>query len=135
MNLTDKLTISASMLLTGFAIVFGVLIFLIFLIWLYGRIVTSAQAKVGKAKAEKAKKKSQKEAAQARKTAPKAAPAAPAPVPVQESGVTDEIVAVISAAVYSMYGSGEKVRIKSIKKARARSAWANAGVLDNTRPF
>ena len=51
------------------------------------------------------------------------------------NGVTDEVVAVISAAVYSMYGSTDKVKIKSIKKASGRSAWANAGVLNNTRPF
>ena len=28
-----------------------------------------------------------------------------------------------------------KARIKSIKKSGGRSAWANAGILDNTRPF
>ena len=51
-------------------------------------------------------------------------------------GVNDEVVAVISAAVAAMYGSSGKARIKSIKKSdTGRSAWANAGLLDNTRPF
>lgn len=45
MDMMDKFTISASMLLTGFTIVFAVLIFLIFLIWLYGFIITKAQTK------------------------------------------------------------------------------------------
>ena len=40
-------------------------------------------------------------------------------------------------AVATMYGSSEKVRIKRIKKSPdgGRSAWAKAGVVDNTRPF
>ena len=51
-------------------------------------------------------------------------------------GVPEEVVAVISAAVADIYGSSAKTRIKSIKKSNGgRSAWANAGVLDNTRPF
>ena len=29
----------------------------------------------------------------------------------------------------------DKVRIKSVKRSKRRSAWAKAGVLDNTRPF
>lgn len=66
------------------------------------------------------------------------APVVAAPVaPAQTDGVSDEVVAVISAAVATMYGSSEKARIKSIKKSSdgGRSAWAKAGVLDNTRPF
>ena len=52
-------------------------------------------------------------------------------------GISDEVVAVISAAVATMYGSSEKARIKSIKTSSdgGRSAWAKAGVLDKTRPF
>lgn len=114
------------MLLTGFTIVFAVLLFLIFIIWAYGRIVSMAVKKSEDKKAAKA------EAAAARSESEvKAAPVSqPAP-----GGVTDEVVAVISAAVYSMYGSSEKVKIKSIKRSSSRSAWANAGVLNNTRPF
>ena len=58
-------------------------------------------------------------------------------VQTSDDGVSDEVVAVISAAVAAMYDSPSKARIKSIKKSSngGRSAWANAGVLDNTRPF
>ena len=55
--------------------------------------------------------------------------------PVVDDSVPDEVIAVISVAVYSMYGSREKVRIKSVKRSKKRSAWANAGVIENTRPF
>ena len=130
MDLMSKLTISASMLLTGFVIVFSVLIFLIFIIWVMGKIVTGAQ----NASANRKKIKVQKLDEQPEKVEIKK----PAPVikkPESPSGTPDEVIAVISAAVYSMYGSKQKVRIKSIKKSSSRSAWANAGVLRNTRPF
>ena len=101
---------------------------LIVLISIYGGIVSSAQnvAKKKKEKAQKAEKPLE--------------PVVTLPVSSTQSnqtnGVSDEVIAVISAAVYSMYGSSEKVRIKSIKKSNGgRSAWANAGVLNNTRPF
>lgn len=131
MDIMDKFTISASMLLTGFTIVFAVLIFLIFIIWLYGRIIIKAQNKAVAKKNVKEKVKVE------RKPEPKIQ------TPVNNKSVikpeknclNDEVVAVISAAVYSMYGSAKKVKIKSIKKSGASSAWKNAGILNNTRPF
>ena len=131
MELMDKFTISASMLLTGFTIVFSVLIFLIFIIWLYGFIITRAQGRVVDKKNEKKKVKIERK--------PDKKPIPPAEnksaAQAQSDGLSDEVVAVISAAVYSMYGSKDKVRIKSIKKSASRSAWGNAGILNNTRPF
>ena len=130
MDLATKFTLSASMLLTGFVIVFAVLFFLIFIIWFYGKIVTaginSAEKRREKKKAADTKKQQEVKV----QTVEPVATAKPV-----SNGVTDEVVAVISAAVYSMYGSTDKVKIKSIKKASGRSAWANAGVLNNTRPF
>lgn len=131
MDLMSKLTISASMLLTGFVIVFAVLIFLIFIIWLLGKIVTGAQNAATNRK--KAKVQSSKETPKVKAEVKK--PAVKAEKPASPDGIPDEVIAVISAAVYTMYGSKEKVRIKSIKKTSSRSAWANAGVLRNTRPF
>ena len=118
------------MLLTGFVIVFAVLFFLIFIIWFYGKIVTAG---INSAEKRREKKKAAETKKQQEVKAPTVEPVATAK-PVS-NGVTDEVVAVISAAVYSMYGSTDKVKIKSIKKASGRSAWANAGVLNNTRPF
>lgn len=131
MELMDKFTISASMLLTGFTIVFSVLIFLIFIIWLYGFIITRAQGKAVDKKNEKKKVKVERQ--------PDEKPVPPVEnKPVfkpQSDGLSDEVVAVISAAVYSVYGSTDKVKIKRIKKSSSRSAWGNAGILNNTRPF
>ena len=60
----------------------------------------------------------------------------PAAVVEAEPEVDDgELIAVISAAVYSMYPSSS-VRIKSVRKARSgASAWRSAGLSDNVRPF
>lgn len=127
LSLAEKGIASAKVVLTGFVVVFAVLILLIFIIKIYGAIVTKAQ-QTGKKK---------KKVIEEQKTVPAPVrPAAAVPAPVAKDGVSEEVVAVISAAVATMYGSPEKARIKSIKKSSGgRSAWANAGVLDNTRPF
>ena len=125
LSLAEKGIASAKVVLTGFVVVFAMLILLIFIIKIYGAIIQKAQD---------AGKKSKETETVAETPAPVvAAPVAPA----QADGVSDEVVAVISAAVATMYGSSEKARIKSIKKSSdgGRSAWAKAGVLDNTRPF
>ena len=122
LSLAEKGIASAKVVLTGFVVVFAMLILLIFIIKIYGAIIQKAQNAGKKSKEKKAE----------------AVAETPAPVaPAQTDGVSDEVVAVISAAVATMYGSSEKARIKSIKKSSdgGRSAWAKAGVLDNTRPF
>lgn len=52
---------------------------------------------------------------------------------------SDEIIAVISAAVASMYeGTGKQPIIRGIRRIQnksEKSAWARAGLLNNTRPF
>ncbi|MCR5652744.1 MAG: OadG family protein [Ruminococcus sp.] len=134
MDLMGKFTISASMLLTGFAIVFGVLLLLIFIIWLYGTIVSNAQNKAAQRKADKELRK-QKELLSEEKPQPKPVSVVEKQPVVESDGVSDEIVAVISAAVYTMYGSKQKVKIKSIKRRKTQSAWAKAAMLENNQPF
>lgn len=127
LSLAEKGIASAKVVLTGFIVVFAMLILLIFIIKIYGAIVQKAQGAGKKSKEKKAET-----------VAETPAPVAAVPVaPAQTDGVSDEVVAVISAAVATMYGSSDKARIKSIKKSSdgGRSAWARAGVLDNTRPF
>ena len=122
LSLAEKGIASAKVVLTGFVVVFAMLILLIFIIKIYGAIIQKAQNAGKKSKEKKAETVAE----------------TPAPVvAAQTDGVSDEVVAVISAAVATMYGSSEKARIKSIKKSSdgGRSAWAKAGVLDNTRPF
>lgn len=129
LTLAEKGITSAKVVLTGFVVVFAMLILLIFIIKIYSAIVQKAQS------AGSNSKKGKKDEKPAEKPA-----AVPAPVVTASAatdGISDEVVAVISAAVATMYGSSEKARIKSIKKSSdgGRSAWAKAGVLDNTRPF
>ena len=131
LTLAEKGITSAKVVLTGFVVVFAMLILLIFIIKIYSAIVQKAQSAGSNSKKGKDKKDE--------KTAEKPV-ATPAPADTASTatdGITDEVVAVISAAVATMYGSSEKARIKSIKKSSdgGRSAWAKAGVLDNTRPF
>lgn len=127
LSLAEKGIASAKVVLTGFVVVFAVLILLIFIIKIYGGIVTKAQ--------QTGKKKKKLVEEQTAVSVP-ARPVASASAPAVQDGVSEEVVAVISAAVATMYGSPEKARIKSIKKSGGgRSAWANAGLLDNTRPF
>lgn len=132
MSLAEKGISSAKVILTGFVVVFSVLIILILIIKLYSTIVQKAQQS-GKKKKEKIAVKEDVSSV----ATPKAAPVSTASPDVSvQDGVTEEVVAVISAAVATMYGSSGKARIKSIKKLdTGRCAWANAGILDNTRPF
>lgn len=128
MDFMEKLTTSATMLLTGFTVVFSVLILLIIIIYIYGGIMYKIQ---NRSKSKKEDKKSKP--AQAKKTE---IPVKKAVSVASGNEIPGEIVAVISAAVDSMYGSQSgRVRIKSIKKSGGRSPWANAGVINNTRPF
>lgn len=123
----DNFTLSITILLTGFAVVFAVLLILIALIKIYGTVIFKIQNRQTEKKASR------------NANLPKAErdeDPAPAVVVEAEPEVDDgELIAVISAAVYSMYSSSD-VRIKSIRKAPARSnAWRNAGLSDNVRPF
>ena len=126
MLMGDKFTLSITVLLTGFAVVFAVLLILIGLIKLYGTIVYSILSK-------RLEKKMNRNA-----DLPKVerVPEPDATVDIADETVSDddEILAVITAAVYSMYPSG--VQIKSVRKVAQRgSAWRNAGLTDNIRPF
>ena len=131
LTLAEKGITSAKVVLTGFVVVFAMLILLIFIIKIYSAIVQKAQSAGSNSKKGK-KNKDEKPAEK-----PAAAPSPVVTASAATDGISDEVVAVISAAVATMYGSSEKARIKSIKKSSdgGRSAWAKAGVLDNTRPF
>lgn len=131
LSLAEKGITSAKVVLTGFVVVFAMLILLIFIIKIYSAIVQKAQ-NAGSNSKKGEDKKDEKTAEK-----PVATPAPAVAASTATDGISDEVVAVISAAVATMYGSSEKARIKSIKKSSdgGRSAWAKAGVLDNTRPF
>lgn len=113
---------SLNILITGFVVVFAVLILLIGVIKLYSGIVYSAQQKAEK----KAKAKAEKNAQPAK------APV-PAPVSAQPSSTDPDLqtVAVITAAVQAYYGDSD-VRVTGITPVSStRSEWATAGVIGN----
>ena len=109
---------------SGLAIVFGMLVLLVVVIMVFGGIMD----RINGVKKEKPVK------------APKATPAPVATAPVVAAAEdSDEIIAVIAAAVDAMYeGSGVKPVIRRIKPTATkgvRSPWAAAGVFENTRAF
>lgn len=60
------------------------------------------------------------------------------PALIVEEGISDEIVAVIAAAIAAMGAkTGKKLAIRSVKNATNSkyNAWASAGRQDNTKPF
>lgn len=114
---------TASVVITGLVIVFSMLLFFVILFSIFGKVMdkSSGKNKVKPAKPVKA---------DVQLTAP--------PKPVASADIDDEIIAVISAAVYSMYSSdGKYPVIRSIKPAvrNGRSNWAMAGIRDNIRSF
>ena len=112
--------------LIGLVVVIGTLLVLTGIFYLFGYIMDSADRKAKKAK-EKAKAA----------PAPVAEAAPSAPAPVVQAGIPGEVVAAIAAAVAMMAPEGKRYAIKSVsrKDAGGRSAWAAAGIADNTRPF
>ncbi len=111
-----------TVLITGFVVVFAVLILLIGIIKLYSTIVYNVQNKP-----KKSKKNDDDDT-------PKGTGAGGSAPTANSGGVSSDVLACIAAAVVAFYGEGN-VRIKNIKKVPTRSAWGNAGVLANTRPF
>lgn len=120
---------SVIILITGFVVVFAVLLLLIGIIKLYSVIVYNAQNRA------KTPKKSKESA----DTAPATPVSEPIPAPVQtvSDGSLDlQTVAVITAAVEAFYSDNKKVRITGIRRATgARSEWATAGVRESIAPM
>lgn len=115
-----------AVVLTGLIVVFISLVILIAFVWVMGKIFDAFKGNNNK------KNDNSKKTAIAPANAVK--PAAPA---MQiEDGISDEVVAVIAAAVASMSGN---FAIKSVRKASPktsrRSAWGTQGIAETTRVF
>lgn len=112
----------------GLVVVFAALLLLTLIFILFGKVVSSTGAK-GASKAAQAKSEA-KPAAPAPRTIA-------APAPVVENGVSDEVVAVIAAALAAMAPAGKAYAVRRVSAARpaGRPTWAMAGLLDSTRPF
>ena len=127
MNMQMDGTFVGSVVLSGMSIVFLALVLLIIFVLILDVVFKAVNG---------AKKK---KAAPAPKEEIKAAPALKAaPAPVVEDGISDEVVAVIAAAVAAMSAeTGKTFRLTGIKRSGGtrRGAWGNAGAAENTRPF
>ncbi|MBO5912395.1 MAG: OadG family protein [Clostridia bacterium] len=125
-NVADNMSeYGGKVTLSGLLIVFAMLVLLVVIISVFGFIIggTLRSRKTTKAKAPEVEKKQE-----VVKTA----------VTSTNSTEDEEVIAVISAAVMMMYeGTGKTPIIRSIRPAQkgVRSAWASAGIMNNTRPF
>lgn len=120
---------SVVILITGFVVVFAVLILLIGIIWAYSKIVSSVQGA-----AQKRKDKKQAQQAEVATPEVESAPVVTSQETAPSDGSLDlQTVAVIAAAAQAFYGEG-KVRVVGIRLAagaNTRSQWATAGLLES----
>ena len=123
--------VAVNVTFTGIAIVFSMLVLLVLILTVFGLIMTAISNGAAR-RAEKRNKAALAKMAEDTYVVPENAP-----VVEDVSSNELEIVAAISAAIATMYsGTGKKPVIKSIKKSGGRrSAWASAGIADNTRAF
>ena len=132
---TEKLdgTQITAMTIIGLSVVFIALLILVIFLYTSGSFFKAA--KTDQSQAEKPK------TAAPAKPAPKAAPAAKPAAAVPAAAEDDsEVIAVIMAAISAMSAAdGKQYRIKSVspvtRGGSGRSAWAQAGIADLTRPF
>lgn len=123
---------TATVIIAGLGIVLATLALLIVVFKLFGNIMEKSQQSKKKKQAQKQLKQMEQEA--------QAASSVSAPIveksAVQE-GISGEIIAAISAAVYAIEGPNAVVRSVTRKKSpvSSRNPWAQAAINDNTRPF
>ncbi len=134
MSLSD----AGSKIIVGFTVVFIGLILLVTIFSIMG-LVFNAISKSSAKKSEKKKAKADKKSSEKKTViAEKREEPAVAPAPVIEDGISDEVVAVIAAAIASMSDGETRYAVRSIKKTRnigGRPVWAMAGIRENTSSF
>lgn len=126
---------TATVVIAGIGIVLATLAVLIVIFNVFGKAVHFSQEK---ARTKQRQKLMQQMAQEPIVPEPVKVSSAELPLPpAAVQGVTPEVVAAISAAVYML--DGQQAKITPIQRKTgfdmARGAWAQAAVLDNTRPF
>ena len=105
------------------------LILLIVIVTIYSKIIRAAQNSGEKRKAVKAGNDEKQEENKIVRSVTREE------IEDDDGEIPGEVIAVIAAAVDAVYGD-KPHKIRSVRKSRpARSAWAKAGMLQNTRPF
>ncbi len=130
MILASEMTSSyvAAVVVTGLVVVFSCLVILVLFLYIMGAVFN----RIKKSKSQGSLGSDVKNVSAAKIELTKMSAAA-----IEPAGINEEIVAAISAAI-AMIGesSGKKLLIKSISKSGIRrNSWAQAGKIDNTRPF
>lgn len=138
---------TSTVVISGIGIVVLILVILIIVFQLFGAGVSKSEVAAKKRKAKKLEKQMEADAAQSSDAASSPAPAAVC-APAVQNGISGEIVAAISAAVYALEGEGASVTsITTVASAAAtvpamrnnpitvRNPWAQAAVTENIRPF
>lgn len=116
-----------NIILVGFTIVFIILIFLVIFFSILGKIVSSLSKDKGNGDNDGKKKIDLKETKSSSSTSP-----------AVDNGMSDEVVAVIAAAVAAMSAAdGKKYAVRSIRPSCSggRPVWAMAGLYENTASF
>lgn len=116
--------LSLNVLITGIVVVFAVLLLLILLIKLYSTIVYKAQNRT-----PKAPKGGSDNVSQATVIQNNGALAV-----TQPQGLTDELIAVITAAAVACMGNSN-IRVTGIRKRTSRSEWSDVALKENVQPF
>lgn len=131
-----SVTFTATVIVAGIGIVLCTLLVLIGVFYAFGAVVSKSQANAKKKEAKKMQSDMEAALSKASESVPAPAPV-PTSAPVIEEGISGEVVAAISAAVYSMEGSSAVIRsvIRKTSPITTRNPWAQAAVVDNTRPF
>ncbi len=131
-----SVTFTATVIVAGIGIVLCTLLVLIGVFYAFGAVVSKSQANAKKKEAKKMQSDMEAALSKASESVPAPAPV-PTSAPVIEEGISGEVVAAISAAVYSMEGSSAVIRSVTRKTSpiTTRNPWAQAAVVDNTRPF
>ncbi|MBQ8727151.1 MAG: OadG family protein [Oscillospiraceae bacterium] len=133
MSLSD----AGTKIIVGFVVVFIGLILLVTIFSIMGLIFKSVSKSSAK-KEEKKKAKTDKKSSEKKTVVAEKKEEVSAPTPVVEDGISDEVVAVIAAAIASMSDGKTRYAVRSIKKTRnigGRPAWAMAGIRENTSSF
>ena len=131
-----SLGFTITVIVAGLGIVLATLALLILVFKLFGTIMEKSQQAAKKKELAKQQKAMQEEANNISVTA--ASPIVDvAPQNVIQDGISGEVIAAISAAVYTIEGSNAVVRSITRKKSpvSSRNPWAQAAINDNTRPF
>lgn len=122
-NASDVISDAIFVVIIGFSVVLAALLLLTAIFWLFGKFMQRGQKKsVIHNKQEDDDN-----------IAPKL-PIMPQ-MPVAETGISDEVVAVIAAAVAAMSDDGKSYTVRHVRRVVNRSAWATAGITESTRPF